>query len=66
MAAPSCGDEAQEQNLRRFERFVGILPDPGAFGVAAAERGLHGGTQRAAVDRTALAEQLREQGRGVN
>ena len=57
---------AQEQHLRRLGRVVGVLPQPGAFGVGAAERGLHGGTERPAVDRSALPEQLREQGRGVD
>ena len=50
---------AQEQDLRCLERFVGVLPQPGAFGVTGAERGLHGGTQAAAVNRAALAQQLR-------
>ena len=64
--AHGAAEFAQEQDLRGFERLVGVLPHPGAFGVGAAERGLHGGTQRAAVERAALAEQLREQGRGMD
>ena len=57
---------AQEQHLRRFERLVGVFPHPGAFGVGAAERGFHGRAQGAAVERAALPEQLREQGRGMD
>ena len=56
---------AQEQDLRRFERLVGVLPHPGAFGVGAAECGLHRRAQGAAVEGAALPEQLREQCRGM-
>ena len=63
--AHGVAEFAQEQHLRRFERFVGVFPHPRPFGVGAAEGGLHGGTQGAAVERAALPEQLREQGRGV-
>ena len=57
---------AQEQHLRRLEGLVGVLPHPRAFRIAAAEGRLHGRAQRAAVDGAALAEQLREQGGGVD
>src|SRR5689334_19535751 len=42
------------------------LLHPRPFRVGGAEGGFHGGAQCAAVERTALPEQLREQGRGVN
>ena len=63
--AHGAAEFAQEQDLRRLERLVGVLPHPRPFRVGAAEGGLHGGSQRAAVERAALAEQLREQGRGM-
>ena len=63
--AHRAAEFAQEQNLRRLERLVGVFPHPRAFGIGAAERGLHGGMQRAAVERSALAEQLRQQCRGM-
>ena len=57
---------AQEQHLRRLEGLVGVLPYPRAFRVAAAEGRLHGRAQRAAVDRAPLAQELREQGSGMD
>ena len=41
---------ADEQDLRGFERLVGVLPDPKAFGIGAAEAFRHGGAQRAGGD----------------
>jgi hypothetical protein len=64
--AHRAAEFAQEQHLRRLERLVSVFPYPRAFRVRAAERGLHGGTQGAGIEGAALAEQLREQGRGVN
>ena len=55
----------RNKHLGRFERFVGVLPHPRPFGVGAAEGGLHRGTQRAAIERAALSQQLREQCRGM-
>ena len=63
--AHGAAEFAQEQHLRRLERLVGVLPHPRPFRVGAAEGGLHRGTQRTAVERAALPEQLREQGRGM-
>ena len=56
---------AQKQDLRRLERLVGVLPHPLPCRVGAAEGGLHRGAQRAIVERAALSEQLRQQGRGM-
>ena len=63
--AHGAAEFAQEQDLRRLERLVGVLPHPRPCRVGAAEGGLHRGTQRAAVEGAALPEQLREQGRGM-
>ena len=41
---------ADEQDLRSFERLVGVLPDPEAFGIRAAEAFRHGGGERAGGD----------------
>jgi hypothetical protein len=57
---------AQEHDLRRLSRLVGVLPCPRALGIAAAKRRFHGGTQSPAVDGAALTQQLREQGRGMD
>ncbi|MGH7113377.1 MAG: hypothetical protein ACREE9_02665 [Stellaceae bacterium] len=56
---------AQEQDLRGFERFVGVLPHPRPFGIGAAEGRLHRRAQGAAVERPALPQQLRQQRRGM-
>ena len=56
---------AQEQDLGRFEGLVGVFPHPRPFGIGAAERGLHRRPQRAAVEGTALPEQLRQQRRSM-
>ena len=63
--AHGIAEFAQEQHLRGLERLVGVFPHPRPFGVGAAEGGLHGGTQGAAVERAALPEQLREQSCGM-
>ena len=63
--AHRAAEFAQEQDLGRFERLVGVLPYPRPFGVGAAEGGLHRGTQRAAIERPALSQELREQRRGM-
>jgi DDE family transposase len=57
---------AQKQNLRRFERFVGVLPHPGAIGVGGGKGGLHRQAQRAGIERAALLEQSREEGGRVD
>ena len=63
--AHRAAEFAQEQDLGRFEGFVGVLPHPRPFGIRAAERSFHRRTQGAAVERAALPEQLREQRRGM-
>ena len=57
---------AQEHDLRRFERFIGVLPHPGAIGIAGVERSLHRRAHRPAVDRAALPQELRQQRSGMN
>ena len=63
--AHRAAEFAQEQDLGRFERLVGVLPHPRPFGIGAAEGGLHRRAQSAAVEGTALPQQLREQRRGM-
>ena len=63
--AHRAAEFAQEQDLGRFEGFVRVLPHPRPFGIGASERGLHRRPQRAAVEGTALPEQLRQQRRSM-
>ena len=63
--AHRAAEFAQEQDLGRFEGFVGVLPHPRPFGIGASEGGLHRRPQRAAVQGTPLPQHLREQCRGM-
>ena len=63
--AHGVAEFAQEQDLRRFAGLVGVLPHPGSLRIGGAEGGLHRRAQGAAVERAALPQQLREQGRGM-
>jgi hypothetical protein len=56
---------AQEQHLRGLAGVIGQLPAPHAFGVAAAERLLHGGAQRVRVNGAARFEMRQEEAGGA-
>jgi tryptophanyl-tRNA synthetase len=55
-----CKVAAQEQQLGRLARLVGVLPQPGAFAVGSPERFGHGVAQRARIERCAPFERAKE------
>ena len=57
-------EPAQQQRGRHLARLVGLLPQPGAAGVRAAERGGHGVSERPGVDCAAFLQPAQERGAG--